>query len=162
MLRLPRAIAVIGAAALVSIAATSRPFDASARDILRELIETDTTHATGSTTRAADAIAARLKAAGFPDADVQVLGPDARHGNLVARLRGTGAKRPLLLLAHLDVVDARRADWSVDPFRLLERDGHFYGRGTSDDKYKAPATQYLQYVAQFRPAIAAQVKRFCK
>ena len=68
---------------------------------------------------------------------MQVLAPAPRKGNLVARLRGTGARRPLLLLAHLDVVEARREDWSIDPFTLLEQDGYFYGRGTSDDKAMA-------------------------
>ncbi|HVH66570.1 MAG TPA: M20/M25/M40 family metallo-hydrolase [Gemmatimonadales bacterium] len=107
-----------------------------ARDIFRELIEINTTDSLGNTPRAARAMAARLRVAGFPAADVQVLiGPDARHGNLVARLRGSGTGgRPIVSLAHLDVVPARRSDWSVDPFTLLERDGYFYGRGTTDDK----------------------------
>jgi acetylornithine deacetylase/succinyl-diaminopimelate desuccinylase-like protein len=108
--------------------------DALARDVLRELVEINTTDSAGSTTRAAEAVAARLKLAGFSDEDVQVLGPNPRKGNLVARYRGTGARRPLLLLAHLDVVEARREDWSFDPFTFLERDGFFYGRGTSDMK----------------------------
>ena len=72
---------------------------------------------------------------------MQVLGPDPRKGNLVARYRGTGARRPLLLLAHLDVVEAKREDWSIDPFTFLEKDGFFYGRGTSDDK--AMASQFV-------------------
>ncbi len=105
-----------------------------AREIFQELIEIDTTHATGSTTDAAEAMAARLRAAGFPAADVQVIGPHPKKGNLVARFRGSGARRPLLLLAHLDVVGANREDWSLDPFRFTEQDGYFYGRGTSDDK----------------------------
>ena len=82
-------------------------------------------------------MAARLRAAGFPAADVQVLAPAPRKGNLVARFRGTGARKPLLLLAHLDVVEARREDWTTDPFTLVEKDGYFYGRGTSDDKAMA-------------------------
>lgn len=105
-----------------------------ARDIFRELIEIDTTHSTGDTTQAAEAMAARLKAAGFASADVKVLGPNPRNRNLVARFRGTGRRQPILLLAHLDVVEARREDWSFDPFKFLERDGYFYGRGTSDVK----------------------------
>lgn len=108
-----------------------------ARDIFEELININTTDSVGSTTKAAEAMAARLKAAGFPPADIQVLGPHPRKGNLVARLRGTGAKKPLLLLAHLDVVEAHREDWSIDPFKFLERDGYFYGRGTTDDKAMA-------------------------
>jgi acetylornithine deacetylase/succinyl-diaminopimelate desuccinylase-like protein len=82
-----------------------------------------------------------LTAAGFAAADVQVLGPDPRKGNLVARYRGTGARRPILLLAHLDVVEAKREDWSMDPFVFVEKDGFFYGRGTSDDK--AMASQFV-------------------
>jgi acetylornithine deacetylase/succinyl-diaminopimelate desuccinylase-like protein len=105
-----------------------------ARDIFQQLIEINTTDSVGSTTAAAEAMAARLRAAGFPENDVAVLGPNPRKGNLVARLRGTGARRPLLLLAHLDMVEARREDWSVDPFQFLERDSYFYGRGTSDIK----------------------------
>jgi len=82
-------------------------------------------------------MATRLKAAGFAAADVQVLGPDPRKHNLVARYRGTGTARPILLLAHLDVVDAKREDWSFDPFTFREEGGFFYGRGTTDDKSMA-------------------------
>jgi len=108
-----------------------------AREIFQELVEIDTTDSRGDNTAAARAMARRLLGAGFPEADVQVLVPHERKGNLVARLRGTGARRPVLLLAHLDVVEARREDWSIDPFRFLEQDGYFYGRGTSDDKAMA-------------------------
>src|SRR5262250_2217175 len=114
------------------------------REIYQELIEINTTNSIGDNTKAAEAMARRLIAAGFPAADVQVLVPAPRKGNVVARLRGTGARRPLLLLAHLDVVEANREDWSVDPFKLLERDGYFYGRGTTDDKAMAAA-----FVANF-------------
>jgi acetylornithine deacetylase/succinyl-diaminopimelate desuccinylase-like protein len=113
------------------------PHQQLARDIYRELIEINTTDSSGSTTVAAEAMAKRLKEAGFSAADLQVLGPQPRKGNLVARLRGAGRAKPILLLAHLDVVDAKREDWSVDPFKLLEQDGYFYGRGTSDDKAMA-------------------------
>ena len=129
------AIAGLSSAALVAQPGAN---DARAREIFKQLIEINTTDTPGgNVTRAAEAMAARLKAAGFADADVQVLGPDPRKGNLVARLRGTGAKRPLLLLAHLDVVEAKREDWSFDPFVFREQDGYFYGRGTSDDKSMA-------------------------
>ena len=132
-------IAVLGASVLK---AQSGPNDARAREIFKELIEINTTDTpAGNVTTAAEAVAARLKAAGFPAADVQVLGPDPRKGNLVARYRGTGTKRPLLLLAHLDVVEARREDWSTDPFVFVVKDGYFYGRGTSDDK--ALASQFV-------------------
>jgi acetylornithine deacetylase/succinyl-diaminopimelate desuccinylase-like protein len=114
--------------------AQSGAHDSRAKEIFKELIEINTTDSVGNVTQAAEAVAARLTAAGFPAADVQVLGPDPRKGNLVARFRGTGARKPLLLLAHLDVVEAKREDWSFDPFTFLEKDGYFYGRGTSDDK----------------------------
>jgi len=104
------------------------------RDIFRELIEINTTDSVGNTTRAADAMAKRLKDAGFPAADVQVLGPNERKGNMVARFRGSGAKRPVLIIGHLDVVEARREDWTTDPFQFVEKDGYFYGRGTQDMK----------------------------
>jgi acetylornithine deacetylase/succinyl-diaminopimelate desuccinylase-like protein len=129
-------LVIILAAGLVS--AQSGPNDRRAREIFKELIEINTTDTpAGNVTRAAEAVAARLKAAGFPSSDVQVLGPDPRKGNLVARLRGAGAGKPLLLLAHLDVVEAKREDSSFDPFTFLEKDGFFYGRGTSDDKSMA-------------------------
>lgn len=107
-----------------------------ARDVFRELIEINTTPS-GNTTKAAEAMAARLLAAGFPKEDVRVLGPHPARGNLAARLRGSGPERPILLLAHLDVVEARREEWSVDPFTFLEHDGYFHGRGTLDDKSMA-------------------------
>jgi acetylornithine deacetylase/succinyl-diaminopimelate desuccinylase-like protein len=110
-----------------------------ALDIYKELVEIDTTTATGDTGRAADAMAARLRAAGFADSEVQVFKPAPRKGNLVARLRGSGARKPILLLAHLDVVPANREDWSVEPFKFLEKDGYFYSRGTGDDKFMASA-----------------------
>src|SRR4029453_12296764 len=134
VMRCLRAVLVIVVASVAGAGAQSRPNDARARDIFKELIEINTTDSVGSTTTAAEAMAGRLKAAGFPAADVQVLAPDPRKGNLVARLRGTGGRKPLLLLAHLDVVEAKREDWSFDPFTFLEKDGYFYGRGTGDDK----------------------------
>jgi len=105
-----------------------------ARDIFKQLIEINTTDSIGSTTAAAEAMAQRLRDAGFPASDAEVLGPNPRKGNLVARLRGSGARRPILLIGHLDVVEARREEWSVDPFTFLERDGYFYGRGAQDMK----------------------------
>ena len=118
-----------------------------AHDIYKELTEIDTTTATGDTERAAEAMAARLKAAGFPDEDVHVFSPVPRKGNLVTRLHGSGKRKPILLLAHLDVVPALREDWSVDPFKLTEQDGYFYARGSSDDKYMAASfvTNLIRY-----------------
>ena len=103
-------------------------------DIFKQLIEINTTDSVGSTTVAAEAMAQRLRDAGFPASDVVVLGPNARKGNMVARLHGTGAHRPVLLIGHLDVVEARRSDWTTDPFQFVEKDGYFYGRGTQDMK----------------------------
>jgi acetylornithine deacetylase/succinyl-diaminopimelate desuccinylase-like protein len=108
--------------------------DALAREIFEELIEINTTDSAGDNTRAAEAMARRLRDAGFPESDVRVLGPHPRKGNLVARLRGSGKRAPVLLLAHIDVVEALPSDWSFDPFTFLEQEGYFYGRGTSDDK----------------------------
>jgi len=113
-----------------------------ARDIYKQLVEINTTDtAAGNVTKAADAMVARLQAAGFSKSDMQVIGPDPKKANLVLRWRGTGARKPLLLLAHLDVVEAKREDWTSDPFTFLEKDGFFYGRGTSDDK--AMASQFV-------------------
>src|SRR5262245_17160498 len=103
------------------------PHQQIAFEIYKELVEINTVTATGDTQRAAEAMAARLRAAGFAGSDVQVFSPAPRKGNLVARLRGTGKRKPILLLAHTDVVDARHEDWSFDPFKLIERQGDLYG-----------------------------------
>ncbi|HET7425104.1 MAG TPA: M20/M25/M40 family metallo-hydrolase, partial [Gemmatimonadales bacterium] len=122
-----------------SLAAQQQPPEADrrmAREILAELVAINTVQDSGAT-RAARALARRLTAAGFPAKDVQLAGPKPRKQNLVFRLRGKGSAKPILFLAHLDVVEARREDWTVDPFKLTERDGWFYGRGTSDIKDEA-------------------------
>jgi acetylornithine deacetylase/succinyl-diaminopimelate desuccinylase-like protein len=108
----------------------------NAHDIFKQLIEINTTDSVGSTTVAADAMAKRLLDAGFPKADVVVLGPNDRKGNMVARYRGkSGSKlKPILIIGHLDVVEAKHEDWSTDPFQFVEKDGYFYGRGTQDMK----------------------------
>ena len=118
------------------------------------MIETKSGFSTGETTSIANSIAARFKAAGFPDADIYVGGAIATKYNVVVRYHGTGARKPILLLAHTDVVEAKREDWSVDPFVLLEKDGYFYGRGTSDDKAQAAVwvANLLRYKREgFRP-----------
>ena len=108
-----------------------------AREIYKEMVEIKSSYTTGATTPVAEAVARRLKAAGFADSDVFVGGAIPTKANLVVRYRGTGKLRPILLLAHTDVVEAKREDWSMDPFTFVERDGYFYGRGTGDDKAQA-------------------------
>jgi acetylornithine deacetylase/succinyl-diaminopimelate desuccinylase-like protein len=107
------------------------------RDIFQQLIEINSTDSVGSTTVAAKAMAQRLLDAGFAKEDVLVLGPNDRKGNLVARFHGTGRAKPILLIGHLDVVEALRSDWTTDPFQFVEKDGYFYGRGTQDMKESA-------------------------
>jgi acetylornithine deacetylase/succinyl-diaminopimelate desuccinylase-like protein len=102
--------------------------------ILREMIEINTTASSGNTTVLAEQLQVRFKDAGISEADVQVVGPTPKNRNLVVRYRGSGAHKPVLLLAHLDVVEAKRTDWTYDPFKLTEKDGYFYGRGTQDVK----------------------------
>ena len=108
-----------------------------ARDIYKQFIEIPSGFTTGSTTPVAEAAAVRLKAAGFSDSDLFLGGANPRKKNLVVRYHGAGKRKPLLLLAHIDVVEAKREDWSLDPFVLTEKDGYFYGRGTGDDKAQA-------------------------
>jgi acetylornithine deacetylase/succinyl-diaminopimelate desuccinylase-like protein len=126
------------------------------RDIYRELIEIRTVHPDGDNTAAARAMARRLTAAGFDEKDVEVIEPAPLKGNLVARYRGTGDLRPILLLAHIDVVEAKKEDWSdgLDPFKLTERDGYFFGRGVIDDKAMAAifVANLIRYKREgFRP-----------
>jgi acetylornithine deacetylase/succinyl-diaminopimelate desuccinylase-like protein len=105
-----------------------------ARAIFKELIEINTTDSVGNVTTASEAMAKRLRAAGFDEKDVLVAGPNERKKNMVLRYRGTGKKKPILFIGHLDVVEARREDWTTDPFEFIEKDGYFYGRGTEDMK----------------------------
>ena len=113
------------------------PQQQSALDIYRQLLEINTTASVGDTYEAAKAMAARLIDAGFPEADVHAFESAPKRGNLVARLHGTGKRKPILLVAHIDVVEAKRSDWTTDPFKLVEKDGYFYARGSGDDKYMA-------------------------
>ena len=108
-----------------------------ARAIYKEMIESRSGYTTGATTPLVEAVARRLKAAGFPAADIFVGGASPKKANLVVRYHGNGRARPMLLLAHTDVVEAKREDWSTDPFVLIEKDGYFYGRGVGDDKSQA-------------------------
>lgn len=128
---------------------------ALARDIFQQLIEINTTDSVGSTTVAAEAMAKRLTAAGFPAEDVKVLGPNDHKGNLVVRLHGSGGiLKPILIIGHLDVVEARREDWTSDPFQFVEKDGYFYGRGTQDMKVNDAilVTTFIRYRQEnYRP-----------
>src|SRR5579884_3601453 len=130
----------LGVLLATALAAQNVPPDAErelARDIYKQFVEIQSGYTTGATTPVAEAAAARLRAAGFPESDIFIGGAIPKKANLVARYRGTGARKPLLLLAHTDVVEAKREDWSMDPFRFIEKDGFFYGRGTGDDKAQA-------------------------
>ena len=110
-------------------------WDSTARDLFKELIEINTSESSGSTLKAAQAMAARLKAAGFPDSDVVVIKQTDRKGDLIARLHGKNVTRkPILLLSHIDVVEAKPEDWTLPPFSFVEKDSTFFGRGVADDK----------------------------
>jgi acetylornithine deacetylase/succinyl-diaminopimelate desuccinylase-like protein len=131
-------IAPIALSTLLSAQQPQTTYQRLGRDILRELVETNTEHSIGSTTKAAELLAARFRAAGFPATDVEVVGPDTgadrKDKNLLVRYRGAGKRRPILLIGHLDVVEARPSDWARGPFTLIEENGYFYGRGTLDMK----------------------------
>lgn len=136
--------AAVAASSMVAGAAHGAeptPVQQQLREIYRELVETNTTDSAGSCTVAVTRVAQRLKAAGYRDEDLHIVVPPGgpAKGNLVARLKGDGSARPLLLLAHVDVVEARREDWVRDPFKLVEEDGVFYARGAADDKAMAAA-----------------------
>ena len=125
-----------------------------ARDIYKQLIEIKSGYTTGATTPVAEAVAARLRAAGFPESDIFVGGAIPTKANLVVRYHGTRQRKPILLLAHTDVVEANREDWSMDPFQFTEKDGYFYGRGTGDDKAQAAVwiANLIRYKREgFRP-----------
>jgi acetylornithine deacetylase/succinyl-diaminopimelate desuccinylase-like protein len=126
-----------------------------ARAIYKEFVEIQSGFSTGATTPVAEAAARRLKAAGFPDSDIFIGGAIPKKANLVVRYHGTGAQKPILLLAHTDVVEAKREDWSMDPFQFIEKDGFFYGRGTGDDKAQAAVwiANLIRYKREgFKPA----------
>src|SRR6266849_4057187 len=105
-----------------------------AHDIFKQLIEINTTDSVGNVTTAAEAMARRLRDGGFAERDIKVAGPNERKKNLVARFHGTGKRKPILFIGHLDVVEALRTDWTTDPFEFIEKDGYIYGRGTQDIK----------------------------
>ena len=133
-------------------AATPRDYRQLAREMLEELIEIKSSDSGVGSTPAAEAIARRMRAAGFPEADIQMVGPSERKKNVVVRLHGRSKANPILIFGHLDVVEAEKGDWSpdIDPFRLIERDGYFYGRGTQDMKGAATiaAVNFIRWKQQ--------------
>jgi acetylornithine deacetylase/succinyl-diaminopimelate desuccinylase-like protein len=136
-----------GTVATAADADSLNPQQRFAREVYQELVQINTTASVGDTYQGSQAMAARLKAAGFPDEDIHVFETAPKRGDLVVRLRGTGKRKPILLMAHIDVVEAKREDWTTDPFQLVEKDGYFYGRGTGDDKYMAATfvTNLIRY-----------------
>jgi acetylornithine deacetylase/succinyl-diaminopimelate desuccinylase-like protein len=155
--------AFVAAALLSSTAVFAQSPDAARaafREIYREMVEIDSSPSTGSCTKVVEAAEARLEAAGFDGGDVQLVIPEGKpdDGNLVARLRAPAAKtKAVLLLAHIDVVDAKRGDWERDPFKLVEENGFFYGRGAIDDK--AMAAVFLDLLIRLKQERGFKPKR---
>ncbi|HEX9054826.1 MAG TPA: M20/M25/M40 family metallo-hydrolase [Gemmatimonadales bacterium] len=136
-MRLVRQIAFALSAAALPAALSAQTSDPRAleREILEQLIDINTSDSAGHTAESAKAMASRLAAAGIPDSDIHILGYEPKHQSLIVRYRGrSGGLKPILLMAHMDVVDARKEDWSFDPFKFRELDGYYYGRGSSDNK----------------------------
>jgi acetylornithine deacetylase/succinyl-diaminopimelate desuccinylase-like protein len=152
--RLPRqttyATVALALAALATTASaqTLAPEIQRYHDIYKELVEINTSHSAGDTTKAAHAMEKHLLDAGFKASDIQVIEPFPRKGNLVLRFKGNGSKQPLLLLAHIDVVEAKREDWKTDPFQLQETGGYFTARGSIDDK--AMASAFVSVLSQLK------------
>jgi acetylornithine deacetylase/succinyl-diaminopimelate desuccinylase-like protein len=144
--------AVLGLLPSLTDAATPPDYRPLAHEMLQELIEIKSSDSGVGSTPAAEAIARRLRAAGFPEADIQVIGPSERKKNVVVRLHGRGKAKPILIFGHLDVVEAEKGDWSLDldPFKLTERDEYFYGRGTQDMKGAATiaAVNFIRWKQQ--------------
>jgi len=154
MFRRTMALVVVSASALAAQTMPPESEKQLARDIYKEMVEIKSGYTTGATTPVVEAVVRRLKAAGVPDADIFVGGAIPTKANLVVRYHGSDARRPILLLAHTDVVEAKREDWSMAPFTLIEKDGYFYGRGTGDDKAQAAVwiANLIRYKREgFRP-----------
>jgi acetylornithine deacetylase/succinyl-diaminopimelate desuccinylase-like protein len=130
-LRLLFCAALLGASCSAQLDDSTRQLS---HDIFKQLIEINTTDSVGNVSTAAEAMAQRFRDAGFPESDIHIGGPNDRKKNLVVRYHGSGKHKPVLLIGHLDVVEARREDWTTDPFQFVEKDGYFYGRGTQDMK----------------------------
>jgi acetylornithine deacetylase/succinyl-diaminopimelate desuccinylase-like protein len=148
-MRIPTVTGILLAAVASVAQAQSGPQQQALHDIYKQLIETNTEDSAGvgNVTTATQALADRFKAAGFPEADIHLLGPTPDKQSLVVRYHGSGARKPLLLLAHVDVVIARPTDWDTDPFSLVEKDGYYQARGSIDDKAMAAifAANMLRY-----------------
>ena len=131
------ALALCAGLSTTALARDAAP-DAATRklafDVFKQLIEINTTDSVGNVTTASEAMAKRLLDAGFPQKDIVIDGPNDRKKNLVVRYHGSGKAKPILMICHLDVVEARREDWTSDPFQFVEKDGFVYGRGTQDVK----------------------------
>ena len=159
MMRKSAAACALAAVSLGIMPATARAADLTPqqqafRAIYQELIEINTSDSIGDTVKSAEAMAARLRSGGIPAADIEIISTGPRKGNMVARLRGTGARKPILLLAHMDVVEAKREDWAFDPFKLQEVDGFFRARGSIDDKAMASifVANLIEYAQEgFKP-----------
>src|SRR5262249_41054010 len=117
-------------------------------DIYKELVETNTSHSAGDNTLADNRMEKRLRDAGFTEEVVKGGEPFPKNGNLILRFKGDGTSRPMLLLAHLDVVEAKREEWNTDPFTLVETDGYFTARGAADDK--AMASAFVSALSQLK------------
>ena len=134
--------ALLAGPALAQTQAPLRPDQAAFRALYKELVETNTTLSTGSCTLAAERMAARLRAAGMPDSQLTLFAApeNPKEGGLVAVYPGTSkTAKPILAIAHIDVVEAKAEDWTRDPFTLIEEGGYFYARGAYDDKAMAAA-----------------------
>ena len=139
---------------LLLMALALDPWQQTAKDIFRQLIEINTQDSDGDVTKASNAMAQRFRKAGWDEKDIAVVGDVARRKSMVVRYRGTGKRKPILIVAHLDCVEAKREDWRTDPFQLIEIDGQYYGRGTVDDKNMASAfvANFLRYKSEgFQP-----------
>jgi acetylornithine deacetylase/succinyl-diaminopimelate desuccinylase-like protein len=150
-IRLPILAAVV---ALTTVGAAAQPtpksrWDSLGRSLLKELVEINTQASNGSTLAAAQAMAVRMKQLGFAEADVRVVENAPRKGNLIVRLRGRSTgKKPVLLLSHIDVVEAKPEDWTLPPYQFTEKDSTFYGRGVADDKDEGAA--HLTVIARLK------------
>ena len=143
-------VSALGISSLTAQVIRPAPEQALVRAIYKEFVDINSGFTTGATTPVVEAAVARLKAAGFPDSDIHVDGGKPTKMNLVVRYHGTGRLKPILLVAHTDVVEAKRDDWTMDPFQLAEKDGYFYGRGVGDDKAQAAVwiANLIQYKAE--------------